>query len=83
MYSMNTTWLLLLEEFIAVSAHARASPARRTSSAACPAPVTGTRAAPATVVWPPEASCLIALASAMRPASGLRAAPSARRSLGP
>ncbi len=79
---MKTQWLRLLVEFIAVSAHARAAAARATSAAAWSAADTAIRVAPATVVWPPPGACLIALASGMRPASGLRAAPSARRSLG-
>jgi hypothetical protein len=35
-----------------------------------------------TVVWPPLASCLMALGSLMRPASACLPAPSASRSLG-
>lgn len=50
-------------------------------AAALAASVTGSRLAPMTVVWPPAESCLIALLSLMRPASGLLPAPSANKSL--
>jgi hypothetical protein len=81
MYSMNTQWLRLDTAFIAVASHARASLARAISAAALAASDTGSRLAPMTTVWPPAASCLMAFASLMRPASGLLPAPSASRSL--